>query len=317
MVRTTHMEGNSIPERPPSAGESEAKGAQCAFESELVRLAHSLRPANRPLASMLEVACELGVAVCLRLHTGTDPSFAQIDLGSRPPKVTIYRAANISGEREITRWDENLLTSRERFSLAHELGHWVAYSRLRIGPQTDRKLYWDHERAINAFAGCLLAPDWLAAKWLAEIPEGTPIPPFAVRYWATSQCRSSEEVVAKALARHRASIGFLKLLRTTKRGDGSQVLQVLCSVSGKALPLPRERSHIDSPELFGLLRSKQAGSAWVPRLRLGTCELRSLRLSWRRGSPIKFQESFWLSAALSTSLIAADSSTAPPLLRSA
>jgi hypothetical protein len=267
------------------------------IEKELVQFAHSLRPPGRPFISVVDVARQLGAVVRLRLHTSSGSPFAQIDLESTPPKILVYRSAGVSGEREIGTSEEGLLTPRERFSVAHELGHWVAFSRLHVGPQSDRRLYWEHERAINAFAGCLLAPDWLVVHCLKEIPEGTAVSPFALRYWAT-QCRSSEEVIAKALARHRGSIGFLKLQPTTKGSDGTHVLLVLCSVSGKEVSLPKERSHIDNPELLRLLKAKQVASASFAELRLGRCEPQNLRLAWRHGSSFMSQATIWLSAAV-------------------
>jgi Zn-dependent peptidase ImmA (M78 family) len=138
--------------------------------------------------SVVSIAHELGTVISLRFHTSPGPHFAQIDLGDTPPKIIVYRSGQRNGEREIREGDENLLSPRERFSIAHELGHWVAFSRFRIGPQSERRVYWEHERVMNAFAGCLLAPDWLVMRWLDQVPEGRPVPPFAVRYWASSQC---------------------------------------------------------------------------------------------------------------------------------
>ena len=270
------------------------------IERELVQFAHSLRPPGQPFVPIIDLACQLGAVVHLRLHTSASSPFAQIDLGSTPPKILLYRSAGVNGEREIRAGEEDLLTPRERFSIAHELGHWVAFTRLEVGPQSDRRLYWEHERAINSFAGCLLAPDWLVVHWLKEIPEGVPVSPFALRYWAVAQCRSSEEVVAKALVRHRSSIGFLKFQPITRRSDGTQVLLVVCSVSGEALSLPTERSHVDSPELLRLLNANQVGSALLAQLRLGRCEPQNLRLAWRRGRSFKSQETIWLSAAVPT-----------------
>lgn len=283
------------------------------IERELVQFAHGIRPAGRPFVPLVELARKLGTVVHLRLHTNATSPSAQIDLGSTPPKILLYRSAGVSGEREIRAGEEDLLTPRERFSVAHELGHWVAFSRLRVGPQSDRRLYWEHERAINAFAGCLLAPDWLVARWLTEIPEGTPASPFALRYWS-AQCRSSEEVVAKALARHRNSIGFLKLRVMTKSTTGTDVLLVLCSVSGEGVSLPKERSHIDTPELFRLLKAKQVGSGSFLQLRLGRCEPQNLRVSWRHRNAFESQQTIWLSIAVPRTDAARGS--AEPLLES-
>jgi hypothetical protein len=268
------------------------------IQNELSCLARELRPVGKPFISLVQLAHELGTIVSLRLYTTPGSPTAQIDLRNRPPKIILYRHSKVNGEREIQREDEGSLTPRERFSIAHELGHWVVFSRFRIGPQSDNRTYWLQEQAINAFAGCLLVPDWLVANWLEGSPPNRPVSPFALRYWAISQCRSSEEVVAKALARHRNSIGFLKLLPTTRRKDGTNVLQVLCSAAGDALRLPNERSHIDSPELFALLRANRVGSATLPQLRLGRCEPQDLRIAWRRGKRLGSADIIWLSLAI-------------------
>jgi hypothetical protein len=265
------------------------------IQGELLELSRALRPIGKPFVSLVDVASELGAVVSLQMCTDLDSPGAQIDLRSRPPKVILYRLGRVNGERELRSWEENLLSARERFSIAHELGHWILFSRFRIGPQTDNRTYWDHERAINEFAGHLLAPDWLVEHWLESTPKGMPVPPFALRYWAVSLCRSSEDVIAKRLVQHRSSIGFLRLLLSRRSKDGAEVLQVMCSAAGGALRLPNERSHLDAPELRQLLKAEKVGSASLSELKLGRCKAQSLQIAWRRGKPLKSAETIWVS----------------------
>jgi hypothetical protein len=269
-----------------------------AIERELMAWAQKLRPIGKPYVSVLNVASELGTVVALRVHANVAPSSAQIDLRHRPPKIILYRAGKVDGEREIQPSEENLLTPRERFSVAHELGHWIVTNHLGCNPQLDRKSYWEHELAINTFAGCLLVPDWLVENWLKSTPEGTPVEPFALRYWADSECRISEEVVAKQLAKHRESIGFLKVSPGKKVKDGAPFLLTLFSASGNAVRLPHARSHIESPDLYTLLEAERVGTAWLPDLKIGRCDAQALRIAWRRGRPLKTLETIWISVAL-------------------
>jgi len=267
------------------------------IEGELSRWAQDLRPVGEPFASVLEIAHRLGIIVLFRAHTTGSSPAAQIDFRHQPPQILLYRSGSVDGHREVLPYEEGLLTPRERFSVAHELGHWIAVKHLGASTQLDKKTYWEHERTINEFAGRLLAPDWLIKSWLKDTPEGVPIPPFALRLWATSTCRISEEVIAKAVVRHRSSVGFLKLLPTTNKKE-SNVLLVLSSAAGEGLSLPTERSHIDAPVLQRLLSENKVGSTSIRRIRLGRCEAQDLEMAWRRGNSVNSQETIWLSLAL-------------------
>jgi len=267
------------------------------IEEELSRWAHELRPVGGPFVSVLEIAHRLGIVVSIRVHTTGGSPDAQIDFRHQPPQILLYRSGSVEGHHEVQAYEESILTSRERFSVAHELGHWFAVSHLGVSTQLDKKAYWEHERAVNEFAGRLLAPDWLVRSWLRDTPEGVPIHPFALRFWATSACRTSEEVIAKAIVRHRSSIGFLKLLPATNK-NASNVLLVLSSAAGKGLLLPKERSHLDSPVLYRFLSDSKVGSTSLQGIRLGRCEAQDLQMAWRRGYSVNSQETIWLSLAL-------------------
>jgi hypothetical protein len=267
------------------------------LQRRLLGFAEELRPVAKTPVSVVAMARAFGANVCLRLHTSDGKAVAQLDFGSEPAKIILYRSAKEEGERQILPGEDKVLTARERFSVAHELGHWIAYSRLQVSPETDRRRYWEQERVVNAFAGFLLAPDWLVKRWLSDTPEGTPVSPFALRYWAESECRSSEDVVAKALVRCRSSIGFLRLTPAKRRRDGANVLLVLCCAAGDAVQLPHERSHIDNSRLYRALTAQIAGSCHLRGASFGRCDPQHVRIAWRRGKPLKSRETVWVSLA--------------------
>ncbi len=264
------------------------------LEEALSHWARALRPAGQPPESILEIVHRLGISVSLRMQTVRRSLSAEIDLRSQPPQIVLYRFSSVDGNREIRPYEDSLLTSRERFSIAHELGHWIAITHLGFPIQLDHRQYWEHESVINRFASQLLVPDWLVEKWLRETPDGTPVPPFALRFWASSICGTSEEVITKAIVRHRPSAGFLRLLPTRSKA-GASVLLVLSSAAGSALQLPVERTHIKEPSLSCLLSERKVGSASLRHLSLGRCMPQDLSLAWRRGNPVNSRETIWIS----------------------
>ena len=264
------------------------------LKSELSSVATSLRPLGNPFVSVLELANDLGAAVSLRLQNARSSNTAQIDLWTNPAKIVVHRFSKVEGERELKSHDEGLLNSRERFSVAHELGHWILFNRFQIGPESEGRPYWEQEEVINAFAGQLLIPDWLAKSWLESAPEHLPIPPFALRSWA-EQCRVSEEVATKALVRQRSFIGFLRLVATRRKRDQARVLQVLSCAKGGALELPSERSHIENARLFEMLTSSTVGSGWIEQASLAKCTPQDLGIAWRYANKWRSQDTIWLS----------------------
>jgi Zn-dependent peptidase ImmA (M78 family) len=274
------------------------------LKTQLLSVASALHPGGTPFVSVVELAKKLGTTVSLRLQGSRSANTAQIDLWTTPARIVLHRFSKVEGEREIVANEETLLTSRERFSIAHELGHWVLFTRFQIGPQSHSRLYWEQEEAVNAFAGQLLIPDWLSTSWLQEVPEAMPVPPFSIRFWA-EQCRVSEEVVARALVAKRESVGFLRLYPTRRKRDGAPVLQVLSCASGSAVELPSVRSFIADTVLYELLQANRVGSRWFSSLGLGRCKPQDLGLSWRRAKRWHSQETTWLSILKGTT---ADSS---------
>jgi hypothetical protein len=62
------------------------------------------------------------------------------------------------------------LSARERFTVAHELGHCVVETRFGLRP-TSRREYWQLEHICNEFAATLLAPPQLLQDLLREPPK--------------------------------------------------------------------------------------------------------------------------------------------------
>lgn len=264
------------------------------FRQELLRIAERMRPVGPRSVSVLEIAHSLGITVSFRFHSSRSSNTAQIDFRNRPPKILVFRFGKSEGEQEVGWGEESLLTPRERFSVAHELGHWLLFNQFNVEPQLDERLYWAQEDTVNTFAAHLLVPNWLARNWLEGTEDGSPISPFALRSWAT-QSRVSEEVAGKALARYRSTIGFLKLLPMQRKRDGARVLQVLSSAAGEGLRLPTERSHIDCPRLWTSLQADRVGLGWFSELRLGRCPPQNLYIAWRRATRLGVEEVLWLS----------------------
>jgi hypothetical protein len=89
----------------------------------------------------------------------------------RPLKLRLYPAAVGT---EIVVWrsrpEHQQSRSRERFSVAHEIGHYCAMRRFNMRPRS-RKAYWELEEACNDFAGRLLVADADIAPWLRPLIE--------------------------------------------------------------------------------------------------------------------------------------------------
>jgi len=252
----------------------------------LKHVARELRPPGRPYVSVVKIAREYGAEVLVRLHRTGGRRDAEIDFMSRPPRILVFRPGSVDGERILSEADERLLTVRERFSIAHELGHWIAYQKFRVKPGQELRQYWGQEECVNAFASGLLAPDWLINTWLEEIPEGELIPPTTLRHWAASECRISEEVVATTLCEKRHGIGFMKLIAAKRKRDDASILKVLFSTCGMGLCLPKNHSHIVDARLRELLGSARSGARVLRELRLARCEPQDLKVGWRHvGSP--------------------------------
>src|SRR5580698_1509046 len=92
----------------------------------LEKFAADLRPSEQSFVSVLKIAHRLGSKVYLRFEKVLPQPVARVDLLAKPPTIYLTRHSPIAGERRLDRYEDHLLSCRERFSVAHELGHIVA-----------------------------------------------------------------------------------------------------------------------------------------------------------------------------------------------
>jgi len=277
------------------------------LRSELEKLAGDLRPTDREFVSVLGVAQRLGVRVCLRLVKGAVSPAARIEMGLTPPTIYLGRSSSIEGTRYLGDREDRILTARERFSVAHELGHWIAFKELRLSPSIDKSSYWDHERCMHGFAASLLMSGQVIDSWLNTCPSWEPISPFALRHWARNVTRLSEEVVATRLCSRRSEIGFLKVSSVKRKRNGSRVLKVLFAASGDQVSIANTHAHIENRALMEKLEEDGVGTASLAESALGGKGSQLLRVAWRQAGTLKSSYGsgsqagspiFWISATV-------------------
>lgn len=246
--------------------------------------ASELRPAGGHLpARLVQIANDLGIHVKLVLRplNRHDPYHARCELQERPPQILIYRNSATAAVAPVSPVDEHLLSSRERFSVAHELGHCIAYQSCGLNPvaeRDDRREYWHQERAMNEFASALLVPPWLSSRWKSHLSNFDATCLFRIRDWA-NDCRTSPEVVVTALARDTQGMGFLKVAEAVRVRTDKRVLVVFHSCSGSNVALPNLYTHIDDVDFVNTVKGR-GGVIFSPRCRLGSIELKDVQIAW-------------------------------------
>jgi len=280
------------------------------LQLELERFATTLRPAGRDFVSVLEIASQLGTRVCLSFEKGCTRLSARVELSAKPATIYLTRRSPVTGERYLDKHEDHLLSPRERFSVAHELGHLVAYDRFHLPPAREKSEYWIQEKWMHKFAATLLTPDAVIADCLNDLRSGEPVCPFMLRAKAADVAKLSQEVLATQLCLKRADIGFLKVVFAKRKADDQAVLRVIFSTSGDQLRLPKNHAHIEHGNLLRRLESEDVGSATLQQCALGKLESQDVNIAWRRmgvltgldaSSPTRQPEGpipvFWISVA--------------------
>lgn len=232
--------------------------SQASWESSLLDLSRSIRERHRarrlallPLVQELDSSVVLRSSASRRFHAATE-------MESRPSKIVVFRQTATRFERTLQSGEDHVLSPRERFSIAHELGHWLAFARFGVKPESGRgRAYWAQEAVMNAFANSLLVPEALARVWLREGGGPDQVHPFQVRTWAEA-VRVSEEVVAHSLTRLGEQIGFLKL-EVTERKQKGDALRVSFVASSLCHSLPAIHSHVLDESIHRLFSGSNTG----------------------------------------------------------
>lgn len=248
----------------------------------LIDVARELRPKGVTRVPLLALASECGLRAILRFHQDRKDRDARMELEGHPPRLVLYRRHAATGDRALTGADEFSLAPRERFSIAHELGHWVAWTRFGVRPAQEPSEYWAHEEVVNAFAGALLVPDWLAMEWLESRQEPSGVHPSEVSRWARL-AGVSREVVATALANAEPNVGFLRLRAVTvPSGEGAWGLQVAFRAAGAGLSLPNLHVRLRGSDLVGLLAHHERGGSEVAGASIGSLRHPTVFVRWER-----------------------------------
>jgi hypothetical protein len=204
----------------------------------------------------------------------------RIESGATNRRAGGLRRLDTGWEVLLTRQEASdaQLTQRDRFTIAHEIGHYLVAARFAFKPQSNRE-YWDLEEICTDFARLLLAPRTALAQILRDEPAS------AQHLLQMAQSLSeltqlSLEPAARRITgqlRRRVFVSFLEIDRGNSAGADPRVLWTVQNYPwgpkgryktldpseplAAAVPTARELRHRESAELSLVTTS----SAWVQR----------------------------------------------------
>ena len=255
------------------------------FNEPLQSLAREARPITQSaFFPLVKFAKQWGINIELRLYSSGKLREAQSILSFSQARILIYRRSTADGIVELTPEHEHLLKPRERFSVAHELGHCIAYRQFNALPvegKPDTKEYRKQERCMNDFAMALLVPDWLRKFWLETVSAEEPVSPSSLTTWGVNHCAVSPEVVANALARSEPSVGFLKAAEAVRSNNGKRIFVVFHSSYGKELQLPNLHAFVDD-ETFVESIVGATGTRSIDGCFGCDSKYKTLKMSWQK-----------------------------------
>jgi Zn-dependent peptidase ImmA (M78 family) len=103
-----------------------------------------------------------------------------------------------------------LLSAKERFSIAHELAHWVVWRRFGVLPCAET--YWDHETLCNEFAAELLMPTRALHQFLDRLYKERINPIYFPERVKKSASVSWDAAAKKITAASPADLAYLQLV---------------------------------------------------------------------------------------------------------
>ena len=255
---------------------------------DLLEIARDLRPATGDLKlNVVDLATSLGITVNLRAGHRYSDRQGKLSFGSQPT-ITLYRRAEHTASLILATEDNRLLTNSERFSVAHEIGHWILWDRFHIRPAENKPnqktVYWSQECLVNAFAGSLLVPEWYIQHRLREIRVGKAIAPNIVSK-AAAEIGVSRDVMAKEICRFRPEIGFMRLALIKRRQDGRLALKVDEVCVGEGLELPNRHKHILNERFRDTIMATKSGVELLRGCSLHKRRVENLWVSWHEVKP--------------------------------
>lgn len=234
------------------------------------RLTDLQRTELRPF-SVIQAAHELGLRVSLKMYRRSAGRGAKAPNGdgilefNNTPEIVLFRASSQATKKTLSPSDEAGLFARERFTIAHEIAHWLAYDKFDVEPEEPgTPVYWQHEKIMHDFAGVLLVPDHLLDLWMASVKPGKLATIHDVAGWVCESSTSMSVVTSRVVGRQPGT-GFLKLAigKEKKRGPKKPaekvILEVLPNAISNGLDLPNNFARIYNDRLIEVLFSKKIG----------------------------------------------------------
>jgi len=231
----------------------------------LRKVLRQLNPSGDWPVNLHRILSRLGIRLRIEEKDKTrtplySPSYLQLD---DPPTIIIYRQIQ-----------ESVLSARERFSIAHEIAHWVIWRRFGSLPSSGTE-YWWHETVCNEFAAGLLVP-MAGLKHFLEKQYSENVNPAYFPDKVKKSAAVSWEVAAKSItALPAADSAYLRLVKLAKSEKPKLQLQSTFKVNCSTLT--------NKPGAFvgrsALLRGQDELSAWMDNLSQRVLERRTLTLT--------------------------------------
>ena len=169
-----------------------------AIRETLKRALLELNPSSTWPVNVHAILSRLGIE--LSFTNAPDKRVSYLEVEGRP-KITICRKASAL-----------FLFPRERFSIAHELAHWVIWRRFGSLPGSESE-YWFHETLCNEFAAGLLVPEPALSRFL-ETQEHAQTHPVYYPSRIVNLAAVSWDVAAKSIAAFPSSdSAYIRLAR--------------------------------------------------------------------------------------------------------
>jgi hypothetical protein len=205
----------------------------------------------------------------------------EVRRGKRGPSAELER---VGDNYRITLWRDHRsphpLSTRERFSVAHELGHILLIAKFALQATTKTE-YFEYERWCNEFAASLLVPDQLIVGIASYSPRA--VLEFVPK--VSAQCKVSLEVAGRRVVDEHKGVALM-VCRQTMNAGGTRVLEVQW-VAGSLPERQLQRgSHVRLDEPLGraLLPQRDASSFGGFREFVVSGGMRGVRREYLRGS---------------------------------
>lgn len=191
-----------------------------AIRTTLSRALQQLNPDGVWPVNLHGILSRLGIRLLYEEKKGKAEALLQL---GRPPTVIVYRQS-----------PSPLLSAKERFSIAHELAHWIVWCRFGFSPSSET--YWDHETLCNEFAAELLVPP-RALKSFLDRQYGENVNPIYFPDKVKRSASVSWDVAAKSItSASPADLAYLQLIKvpptdSSKAASSEQpiIFKVRCS----------------------------------------------------------------------------------------